>query len=54
MTDIEQKALTFMQEAARDIALMHENIREGYMPEQSQAVIDAYQSRIKHQGISNG
>ena len=38
--------LTFLEEAARDIALMHENIREGYMPEQSQAVIDAYRAAL--------
>lgn len=41
--------MTRKQEAARDIALMTENIRDGYMPQQSQAVIDAYKDQIRKQ-----
>ena len=36
-----------MKDAARDIALMTQNIRDGYMPAESQAVIDAYIKQIE-------
>ena len=35
------------QEIARDIRLMHENIREGYMPKESQEVIDTLVKELK-------
>jgi hypothetical protein len=40
-----------LAEAARDIALMQENIREGKQVEESRAVIAAYVERLQSLGL---